>query len=307
MTLRVGNARRELAYDSDVLGHMPWETLAADRLAVGWRPAAQAPHEQRFRVDLGILKEGEDIRTSDAAEMATLDRVFIARAIGDLIPNSWLAFDLVDRVIRRLLNDGHREERIAASGALLIEQLRADIVAQRDALAQQVFEGKVHSGEIEFQLRADRNDYEIPLELDVDLPEKPAYLLRDGKPVEKSLFNPFYDTLADNAFESDFAWYLDKVYPDFVFLRTERDGKPVLVVMETKGAHLKNEDTDYKQKLLAALTAAYGKADFTRAGELELAGRDGPRVVCDLVFDENWKNTLNTRHFAGDAAAGSDP
>lgn len=327
VTLRVGNARRELAYDSDVLGHVPWETLAADRLAAGWRPAAQAPHEQRFRVDLGILQEGEDIRTSDAAETATLDRVFIARAIGDLIPNSWLAFDLVDRVIRRLLNDGHREERIAASGALLIEQLRADIVAQRDALAQQVFEGKVRSGEIEFQLRADRNDYEIPLELNVDLPEKPAYLLRDGKPVEKSLFSPFYDTMVDNAFEGDFACYLDsqaaltwwhrnvaraqyglqgwrrdKVYPDFVFLRTERDGKPVLVVMETKGAHLKNEDTDYKRHLLDALTAAYRKADFTRAGELELAGRDGPRVVCDLVFDENWKNTLNARHFPGDAS-----
>ncbi len=326
VTLRAGDTRRELAYDSDVLGHVPWENISADRLAVGWRPAAQAPHEQRFRVDLDILGRNEGIRASDTVETATLDRVFIARAIGDLIPNSWLAFDLVERVIRRLLNDGHREERIAGSGALLIEQLRADIVVQRDALAQQVFEEKVRAGEIEFQLRADRSDYEIPLELGVELPEKPAYLLRDGKPVEKSLFSPFYDTLVDNIFEGDFACYLDsqaaltwwhrnvartqyglqgwrrdKVYPDFVFLRTARDGKPVLVVMETKGAHLKNEDTDYKQRLLEALTAAYRKADFTRAGELELAGRDGPRVVCDLVFDENWKNTLNARHFAGDA------
>lgn len=326
VTLRAGDTRRELAYDSDVLGHVPWETITADRLAVGWRPAEQAPHEQRFRVDLGILGRNEGISASDTVETATLDRVFIARAIGDLIPNSWLAFDLVDHVIRRLLNDGHRQERIAASGALLIEQLRADIVVQRDVLAQRVFEEKVHSGEIEFQLRADRSDYEIPLELDVELPEKPAYLLRDGKPVEKSLFSPFYDALVDNAFEGDFACYLDsqaaltwwhrnvaraqyglqgwrrdKVYPDFVFMRTEHDGKPVLVVMETKGAHLKNDDTDYKQRLLAALTAAYKNAEFTRAGELELAGREGARVVCDLVFDANWKNTLNARHFSCNA------
>lgn len=68
------------------------------------------------------------------------------------------------------------------------------------------------------------------------------------------------------------------------------------------GARLKNEDTDYKRQLLAALSAVYRNADFTRAGELKLAGRDGSRVVCDLAFDENWKNTLNTRHFAGDSS-----
>jgi type III restriction enzyme len=73
-----------------------------------------------------------------------------------------------------------------------------------------------------------------------------------------------------------------------------------MVVMEAKGAHLKNEDTDYKQKLLAALTQAYSEARFTRAGELELAAEDGTRIVCDLVFDENWKNAMNARHFSAD-------
>jgi hypothetical protein len=75
--------------------------------------------------------------------------------------------------------------------------------------------------------------------------------------------------------------------------------------METKGAHLKNEDTDYKKNLLATLTAAYSEARFKRAGELELAADGGPRIVYDLVFDENWKNALNARHFAVDSASGT--
>jgi type III restriction enzyme len=323
VTWREGVSRRELAYESDILGHLPWGAIDVARLAAAWKPAAQAPQEQRFRVDLGILSEKEGIEASGAVAAATLDRVFIARSIGDLIPNTWMAFELVNEVVDRLLHEGHGEERIAASSALLVEQLRSDIGAQRDALAQQVFETNVSSGIIEFELRADRNDYEIPVELDVDLPEKPAYLLcDDGKPVEKSLFAPFYAGLVDNDFESRFACYLDtqaalvwwhrnvartqyglqgwrkeKVYPDFVFVRTEHDGKPLLVVMETKGAHLKNDDTDYKRRLLTQLTAAYRDARLSKVGQLALEGGDDTRLVCDLVFDENWKNVMGERHF----------
>ena len=128
--------------------------------------------------------------------------------------------------------------------------------------------------------------------------------------------------MVDNDFESDFACYLDgkaaigwwhrnvaktqyglqgwkrnKVYPDFVFLKTTNEGKPTLVVMETKGAHLKNEDTTYKQQLFSQLTKAYSGAKLMQAGELELTDANGGRVVCDLVFDENWKNTLNQSQF----------
>ncbi len=325
VTWREGDSRRELAYDSDVLGNLPWEAIDVGRLAADWQPAQEAPHEQRFQIGLEILNSAGSIApTEEGRGQTVLDRVFIARAIGDLVPNTWLAFDLVEQVVARLLTSGHDEVRVAASSALLIEQLRADIAAQRDALAEKVFTQRVASGDIEFRLHADQLDYEIPNELEIELPEKPVQLLNDGKPVEKSLFDPFYESMVDSDFEGEFACYLDsqaalswwhrnvarahyglqgwrrdKVYPDFVFLRTERDGKPVLVVMEIKGAYLKNEDTDYKKTLLAALTAAYSEARFKRAGELELTAKGSPSIVCDLVFDENWKNTLNLRHFAG--------
>lgn len=321
-----GESRRELAYESDVLGAIDWHALDADSLAAGWTPSPQHAGEQRFRVGLDILDrdvaDGIGLPISGKAE---LDLVFLARAIADLVPNAWIAYALVESVISRLRSRGIDPERIAASASLLVEQLRNDLEAQRDVLAEAVFFDHANARRIEFRLRADRLDYEIPEQLVESLPERPRVLARpDGRPVERSLFEPFFESMLDNNFEAEFACYLDaqaalrwwhrnvakagyglqgwrrnKIYPDFVFAKVERDGRPMLVVIETKGVFLKNEDTAYKRKVLDALTAAYAAAKPQRGGDLELVGKDGARIVCDLVFDENWKNVLNARHFAG--------
>ncbi len=317
--------RRELAYESDVLGSIDWDAIDPDSIASNWIPSRERPQEQRLRIDLEILTSDREPAAEDAgAGPAELDRVFLTRAIGDLVPNAWRAYALVDSVVDRLLKSGHDEAAIAASAALLVEQMRTDLEARRDLLCESVFAEHVRAGRIEFRLRADRLDYEIPEELMVDLPERPRPLVRpDGRPVERSLFDPMFDSMLDNEFEGEFACYLDaqsalkwwhrnvaksgyglqgwrrnKVYPDFVFARAERDGRPTLVVMETKGMFLKNEDTEYKRRVLAAMTAAYAGEQVTRSGDLELIGKNGTRIVCDLVFDENWKNNLNARYFS---------
>ncbi len=256
-----------------------------------------------------------------------IDRVFLARALTDLVPNAWIAWRMVDAVIGRLLAEGQPEERIASSAALLLEQLRADIERERELAGESVFMQRVKEGFIEFRLRADRLDYEVPAHLTVEQPERPRVLTReDGSAVGKSLFEPFFEHLLDNVFERDFACYLDgqqalrwwhrnvarsgyalqgwrrnRVYPDFVFARTEKGGRTLMVVMETKGAHLANEDTEYKRRLLASLQSAWADhcdGRLQRAGELELVGRRGDRLMCDLVFDGNWRNDLTQRWFA---------
>lgn len=91
------------------------------------------------------------------------------------------------------------------------------------------------------------------------------------------------------------------MYPDFVFLKTEHDGSETLMVMETKGAHLANEDTDYKRALLARLEAAWRDDRLQQAGELELVSGSGDRLCCRLVFDQNWRNTLEQEIFGKSA------
>ncbi len=318
-----GESRRELSYDSDVLANIDWNAIEPGSLASGWAPTRERAQEQRLRIGLGILDGEAAFPRSESAGPMALDRVFLTRAIGDLVPNAWRAYGLADGVVARLLAAGHSEERIAASADLLVEQLRSDLESQRDKLAEAEFFDHVKNGRIEFRLRADRLDYEIPREFEVGLPERPRALTRrDGRTVEKSLFEPFFDTMVDNRFEGEFACYLDaqkalgwwhrnvaktgyglqgwrrnKVYPDFVFAKTELEGRSTFVVMETKGLFLKNEDTDYKRRLLQLLTEAHAAASLRRAGDLELISTSGERVVCDLVFDDNWENQLNSRYF----------
>jgi hypothetical protein len=59
-------------------------------------------------------------------------------------------------------------------------------------------------------------------------------------------------------------------------------------------------DTRYKQALLARLTQAFADESLARVGELELVGTV-QSVQCELVFDGDWRGTLNARQFAAAA------
>jgi type III restriction enzyme len=62
--------------------------------------------------------------------------------------------------------------------------------------------------------------------------------------------------------------------------------------METKGMHLAGSaDTAYKQALLEKLKAMFGDERGSVVGELALAGGNAD-VVCDMVFDEGWRGSL---------------
>jgi type III restriction enzyme len=207
----------------------------------------------------------------------------------------------------------------------LVEALRRGCVAERDRLAEGRFESLVKEGVIAFSLVADTLDYELPTVVEEEVAPGTRPLFRpDGEPIRKSLLQPVFETSVGNRLETEFACYLDaqsalkwwhrnvartqyglqgwrrdKVYPDFVFAKLEADASQTLVVMETKGLQLKNtEDTVYKQKLLARLSEMYRSGGLQRAGELALVSAQGTRVVCDLVFGEEWRGALGSRYFS---------
>ena len=316
--------RRELDYESDVLGGIDWTCLTIDALACDWRPDSEPAREQRFRLGLEVLDGAGPAGAEESVRApARLDRARVVRALVDLVPNPWVLWPLVDGVLARLRAAGVPEARIAASSASLIERLRLDLESARDRLAEAVFLDHVRDGRIEFALRADATDYSVPDGFDVALPDRARPLVRDdGHVVERSLFAPFFERMVDNGFETEFACYLDsqaalrwwhrnvartqyglqgwqrhKVYPDFVFATAERDGQEMVVVMETKGAHLQNDDTTYKRALLERLRGMFRDERLTPAGSLALESPGGARLTCDLVFDEAWRGELATRYF----------
>lgn len=86
-------------------------------------------------------------------------------------------------------------------------------------------------------------------------------------------------------------WRRNRVYPDFL-LRLAGDGERLLV-LESKGKQLDNEDTAFKRDLMAALENAY---QCPAAGEVELFD-DSPEAVrvTMLMQEENWQPTLAGR------------
>ena len=322
VTWNEGNSRRELAYESDILARVPWLAIDPASLATDWAPDASPVGRTRIRIGLEVLAGVNPIAplAEDAAPLL-LDRVAMVRAVIDLVPNAWVAWQLVEGAIEKLKNMGFAEEAIARSTNSLIERLRSDLERERDRLAEQVFAEMVESGKVAFSLRADAADYELPFAIEVNVADSPRLAQRpDGTVIEKNLFQPCFEAIFDNQLELNMACYLDsqaalswwhrnvaktqyglqgwkrnKVYPDFVFAKAEQNGIAKVVVLETKGLHLKNEDTDYKKALFLRLTAMYESA--IRVGELALEGASEERVVCDLVFDEAWSGTISNRYF----------
>jgi type III restriction enzyme len=301
--------------------------LATDALAQDWAPDANGQHGTTLHLGLELLRAqphnpSMDAMTDDGAPLP-LDRARLVRGVLDIVPNAWVAWDIVAAVTQRLLAKGLAEKALAASSASLLERLRADLESERDRLAQAVFEDCLQQGWVEFRLRADATDFTLPAEFAMELSGKPTYMQRpDSKLIEKSVFEPALESLTDNGFERDVACYLDsqaalqwwhrnvakaqyglqgwkrnKVYPDFVFAKVSGAGHNTVVVLETKGLHLKgSDDTQYKQALLERLTQAFAQQSLSSAGQVEVIG-DTNALVCDLVFDTAWAGSLNARHF----------
>lgn len=319
-----GDKRRPLEYDSDVLAHVDWGLLDVRKLAQDWAPSAQNSGAQQFRLGLEVLQDVIEIPAEIIAESGktALDKAKLVRGLLDIVPNPWWVWAWVDAVVEKFIRLGYAQRLIAASSASLLERLRVDIEAERDQLAQAVFNQQVTIGNIEFSLKADATDYQIPHEFALEISGKPQPMMRDdAKLIEKSLFEPAINQLTDTGLERDVACYLDeqaalvwwhrnvaksqyglqgwkrnRIYPDFVFARIEQNGNTKLVVLETKGLHLAgSDDTAYKQSLLQKLSDIY--QDKRRLGSLELEVTDQYLLQCDLVFGEAWQGSMDARHF----------
>ena len=325
-----GEARRELVYDSDVLALVPWNELDTSALAAVWGPGAEGARARHFEIGLDILdsslpREGRSV----VGVAAVLDRARMVRSLLDVAPNAWLVWSWVEAVLVRLVALGYSEAALAASSDSLIECLRIDVERERDRLAEAVFARLLVEGQIEFRLRADPADYELPHETTLPMSGKPQALPRaDAHSIQKSLLEPALRMPDMNELEVVFAGYLDeqaalrwwhrnvaktqyglqgwrrqKVYPDFVFARVTREGRTQMVVMETKGLHLQGPDTTYKQALLERLTQAFSDERGWVGGELALQ-HGTEEVVCDLVFSAAWRGAMDQRYF-GVAEAGA--
>lgn len=87
-------------------------------------------------------------------------------------------------------------------------------------------------------------------------------------------------------------WKKYKIYPDFIFTdndENKQDDYNKVYVVETKGSHLKNEDTDYKKSVFNFCNQLGQRKDWR---ELNLEFTD-KRVEFQVIFEKDWKRRIN--------------
>lgn len=275
---------RPLDAETDLFPMVDWNALDLDALAARLPKDARPRDAALVRLHAGDRGVEAEEATAPIPTEARFDAAYAVRTIADLVPNAFMAWALIDGLLRRLRALGWDDALIGRLAAFLVDELRKVLEAERDRQAASLFTEGLATGALQFALRGDGGDWRAPAELLTAQPVGASQLQADaGGTLARSLFLPIY--AADlNGEEQRFALYLDKdaavrwwhrngvghgsyalrgwrrgnVYPDFLFAALRDGGQDGVVVIETKGEQLAgNHDTAYKAALLGALTDAF--------------------------------------------------
>ena len=304
---RKGKGWRPIDYDRDILSAVSW-----DAIEVGG--AVNLDDEDTMREIIATVDVQGGGSVSDEAfetgERLSLD--YFVRRLTDIVPNPWQAARIAESFLHKHESKGHNGSKLLSNRVYLSEVLRRRVKEDIDAKAEAVFHSKVKRDEIRFQLETgERLNYELGRSFEVFASKEERILQGEhASQIQRSLFEPLFES-GFNGLEKDFALYLEKsnaiywwhriaarqdyylqgwrrqrVYPDFVACRKD-DGK--LLILETKGIHLKgSDDTGYKKKLLAILEEAYSTA--SERGQMKIGE---PPATFRMMFEEKWKGQVS--------------
>jgi len=305
---------RPLDFDRDILAEVDWSAFTYDGGAAVTLDDPGATRARR-RVDYAGKELAADGTSPSQALANRIDRPDLARRLLGVVPNPWVAMTFVDQALAALRARDVDDGTIARGRLDLVSDMRVELARKVDTAARAIFDWKLADGTIAFRLRGDKLDWEMPPSFVTSFrPGTDRWMTDDNS--DKLGRTLFLDGIKEgelNGFERDVALYLDgkdavawwwrltarkdwalqgwrrnRVYPDFL-MRLSGDGERLLV-LETKGKQLDNEDTAFKRELMAALQNAYQRPI---AGEVELFD-DSPETVrfTMLMQEENWKPML---------------
>ena len=295
----------ELDYQRHILPGVDWGAIEP--------PDPQSSLPERARWQWATVDVGDALLVSYSERELFIDKTvrisWFARRLSDVVPNPWQAARIAGDLVEKLRVAGESDEDIHDRRSYLASSLREHVTQAVEKQAEGVFKAKLNSGEIRFDLEAGQPNFRM-----VDTYEIPAagglgglLARRDHQPIQISLFEPVYERQFDNELERNFARYLDeqkalqwwhrvavrqrgdyylrgwkqdRIWPDFVAMGGETEGRPHVLVFETKGEHLRgNPDTDYKRRVLDTLQDAFNCGTMTV--------REGPaKGTFRLVFSE---------------------
>jgi len=310
---------RELDYETDILASIDWRGFDPAPIAASIPENAQAAESQLQRIRLA--DDGDELFIGETvaanSEILIFDPAHAVRMISDILPNPFVGREVVGRLLDALHARGFDEAKIGQCASLITAELRRGLDSARVARAEALFKAEVQAGRVQFRLRLDGRNWQMPDTMETTEPENARQILsKTGGPLEKSLFAPVYEAEL-NKDERDVAVYLDgeqalswwhrnvarsqygiqgwkkaKIYPDFIFAVQSAGAAKKITVLETKGDQLDNLDTAYKRDVLAFLSDHFAWDESVPAGELELVQNNGETVHGTLILMSEWKAKL---------------
>ena len=300
---------RDFEYETDLLSRIDWRGYdpTATALRVPQTPMAAAAQLQR----ISLAEDGKELLENTAvaaiSNAATFDPSYVTRVISDLVPNPFVARSIVADLVDGLHRRGFEDGQIGQSMGTIISLLREDLESARMARSEAQFRHDVQNGLIQFRLRIDGQNWRMPKGIQTMEPVGADTLVNgQGLPLERGLFAPVYKAdlngdeqhvalMLDEAASLKWwhrnavgsyglqGWRRGKIYPDFLFALKRPGAGGEIIALETKGAHLQNDDTAYKRSVLKVLSEGFAWDNTTSVGQLELTAT-GDTVRCELIL-----------------------
>ncbi len=314
--IQQGTHWREVSYETDIVSRIDW--TQADFTAEKNLQLVDAPSQDaEILVTLGETKAElvkEQSRRYQNSMDAGVDPVFATRQMLEMIPNPWIAHDIVKDVLATLTRKNGLVQ-VAENFVFIVQELVKRADAERNRLAQEVFTNLVETKKLRFLLLKDDAGYRLPDKIKIRKGTR-KLVREDNSPLQMSLFEQVAED-GLNSEEQSVAWYFEKqaqllwwyrnlsrqdyrlqgwrkngIYPDFIVSRSSAADKTdfdKVFVVESKGIHLKNDDTDYKKQVFKICNKLAEQKSWTELG-LEFPER---KMVFELVYGDEWQKVLN--------------
>ena len=304
---------RDMNFEVDILSEIDWEAINIDELKT---ISLQKKKDKEQEIILGLSDEEKELlkETGRAEKTGALeiDEVFLTRQITEIIPNPWICYQIGDKAVKMVLKK-YDHDTVAANFVFVIEELKKILDKERNRLAEQVFRKLIGEKKLLFFLLTKKGGFVLPSRIKVK--SNKQLVRNDNTPIERSLFD-YVPEENINGLEKSVAIYLDeqekllwwyrnmsrqdyhiqgwkqhKIYPDFIAAdkKKDKDDYETVYVLETKGIHLKNEDTTYKQDVFKLCNELGAKKPWKELFN-EFPDHD---FEFQVVFEDEWQNKIN--------------
>lgn len=305
---------RDLNFEIDILSEIDWSQVKLNSLD---EIVLQNTINQEQEIILGLSDIEKELIKENGREVKTgtleIDEVFLTRQIIDIIPNPWHCFEIGEKALKFLLNK-FEYELVASNFVFIIEELKKILEKERNRLSEQVFRNKIEQKKLLFFLITSKDGAGFKLPSRIKVKSNKQLVKNDNTQIANSLFenvpeesiNEFEKTVAiyldeqekllwwyRNMSRQDYhiqGWKKNKIYPDFIAAeKAEENEYSSIFILETKGLHLKNEDTKYKQDVFALCNELGAKKEWNELFN-EFPDHD---FEFQVIFSDEWKNKIN--------------